>query len=276
MCRNPKGWLLIQTRLNASAKQIKKHWTADLPACSRPKKTGIVKSVIAKMDTIHAERFMYLNQRIEELIAKYPDAHSSVGMLILEQMESIPDLSIQDLADLTCVSKATIVRFAKNLGYDGWKEFRRALSAEIARLQNDQNSLDVNYPFQAGQGDEEIIHSIEQLRIQTLERTTALLDVDMVRRIVNLMVRANRIIVFCVSPHIYSAGLFARKMMTIQKPVTVCAAREMGITARTMNSRDLAIIISYVGNNPDTEPVNNPHLCFALKWGLEGQESIVL
>ncbi len=53
--------------------------------------------------------------------------------------------------------------------------------------------------------------------------------------------------VLCVSPHIYSAGLFARKMMTIQKPVTVCAAREMGITARTVNSRDLAIIISYVG-----------------------------
>lgn len=74
-----------------------------------------------------------------------------------------------------------------------------------------------------------IIHSIEQLRTQTLERTTALLDVDMVRQIVNLMVLANRIIIFCVSPHIYSADLFARKMMTIQKPVTVCAAREMGL-----------------------------------------------
>ena len=175
---------------------------------------------------------MYLNERIEELIAKYPDARSSVGKVILEQMKCIPDLSIQDRADLACVSKATIVHFAKSLGYDGWKgwkEFRRALSAEIARLQNGKDSLDVNYPFQAGQGDEVIIHSIEQLRTQTLERTTALLDVDMVRQIVNLMVLANRIIIFCVSPHIYSADLFARKMMTIQKPVTVCAAREMGL-----------------------------------------------
>lgn len=198
---------------------------------------------------------MKLIQQIEEAALKYSNTRRCIASVILEHRTDFHELSLENIAEFAFVSKPTVVRFAQRFGYAGWRDFRDDVVAELYTAQVHPERVDVNYPFQADSDLNSITDALARTMIQTIEDTRETLDLNMVSRIVSLMERARRIAVFCISPHTYSAYLFARKMMTIQKPVQVCTPREMGITARTLSSLDMAILISYAGNNSDAEPM---------------------
>lgn len=198
---------------------------------------------------------MFLFMKIEELGVGGNSTMSAIADYILEDRQRILKKSLQEVADETFTSKASAVRFAKALGYSGWKEFMRDYLQELNYQSQFQQDVDFNFPFSDGDKPEQIADSLRILARQTLDDTYENLDFEAVNRIVNLMQRADRIVVFCVSPHTYSAELFQRKMMSIQKPVEVAHPREMGLNARSLTQKDLAIIISYSGENPDSEPM---------------------
>lgn len=54
----------------------------------------------------------------EERIADY----------ILINIDKIPQTTMEELAQNTYTSHSAIVRFAKKMGYDGFKEFKQAIS----------------------------------------------------------------------------------------------------------------------------------------------------
>lgn len=199
---------------------------------------------------------LFLFQRIEEMCTGRTDAIGNIGQLVLERRTELDQYSTAEIAELTFTSKASTTRFAKALGYSGWKDFIHDYDQELYYEEQFKGKVDFNFPFQEGQENEQIAFNLRDLAVQAIDDTLDQLNFGTVSRIVNLMQRANRIVIFCVSPHTYSAELFQRKMMTIQKPVTVAHIREMGITARSMNRSDLAIIISYSGNNRHVDPMN--------------------
>ena len=198
---------------------------------------------------------MTLIQKIEQTAAYHTDARRAIALTILAHRNDLYALSLQDLADLSFTSKPTVVRFTQSFGYQGWKDFRKDYIACLQKEANNPERVDVNYPFNKDSSLEEVATSIAQVMKQTVDDTRQDLDLDLVSRTVNLIERARHVVIFCVSPHIYSANLFARKMLTIQMPIQVCQPKEMGIMVRSMTSRDLAIIISYAGNYAESEPM---------------------
>lgn len=198
---------------------------------------------------------MFLFQRIEDLSVRDSSALSVIASYIMEDPPRILEKSLQEVAQETYTSKASVVRFAKALGFEGWKDFLKDYLKELNYQQRFDGTVDFNYPFEADSTPSEIARNLHNLLIQTLDDTLENLDEEMLVRFVNLIQRARRVVIFCVSPHTYSAQLFQRKMMTIQKPVHVVQAREMGITARSMTPQDLAILISYSGTNFSAEPM---------------------
>ena len=67
---------------------------------------------------------MTLQQRVEELTMTYGNSSKKViGEFILRKKGCPNEYTIQEIADETYTSKAALVRFAKSLGYGGWKEF---------------------------------------------------------------------------------------------------------------------------------------------------------
>lgn len=198
---------------------------------------------------------MFLFQKIEELGMGKNSSAAVISAYILEDRSRILKKNLQDIAAETYTSKASVVRFAQALGFHGWKDFLQDYVKELNYQAQFSQDIDFNFPFEAGSTTEEIARNLRTLAVQTLDDTLENLNYGDISRAVNLMQRASRIVVFCVSPHTYIASLFQRKMMTIQKPTQVVVSREMGISARSMTSQDLAIIISYAGENPDAEPM---------------------
>lgn len=199
---------------------------------------------------------MFLFQKIEELMMTHSDARHAVGEFVLQEKENLYKYTTSEIAEKTYTSKATVVRFAKTLGFNGWKDFIKAFIAEMKYQEAHQTDIDANYPFHETSSTKEIIEGLKQVQIESIQDTSDLLDIQEVRHAVDYMAEANRIIIFGLSPNVYLGEVFRRKMMGIDKLVEVSRIGEMGITARTMTSHDCAIMISYSGNNENEPPMN--------------------
>jgi len=106
--------------------------------------------------------------------------------------EKLETLSISDLADNAGVSKATVTRFCKHLGYSGFKDFRMSAIRDILSGKGegprnpDLKNTDVG----------ELIVSICEANANACTGTELLLDAESVSQAADLMIGAGRIFIF--------------------------------------------------------------------------------
>lgn len=198
---------------------------------------------------------MFLFQKIEEMMMTHKDARHAVGKFVLEQKDNLYKYTVNDIAEQTYTSKATVVRFAKALGFDGWKDFIKAFISEIKYQEAHQTDIDANYPFYETSSTQEIIDGLKKVQIESIQDTADLLDLQQVKRAVDYLEESHRVIIFGLSPNNYLGELFRRKMMGIDKIVEIARLGEMGLISRTMTENDCAIMISYSGNSVNESPV---------------------
>lgn len=199
---------------------------------------------------------MFLFQRIEETMMRYTDARHAVGEFILREPEKLYQYTVSEIAEKTFTSKATVVRFAKAMGYDGWKEFMKDYIAEVNYQKAHQNTVDFNMPFRQEDGMDTIIENIKKLQIESIRDTADLLKREDLQKATDYLVKADRIVIFCSSPNTYLGELFKRKLITIGKNASVPVIGESGIVAASLGPRDCALIISYTGNSVSQNPVS--------------------
>lgn len=200
---------------------------------------------------------MYLLHRVEELSVQQGNARGAIATFIMHNHTHLDCYSISDIAEATFTSKPTVTRFAKDLGYHGWRDFIKDFMDEVRR--RDDSSLvtiDANFPFSAGDADEEIIRKVADLRTSTVADTLSSLDRARLRMAVGYLERAELVRLFAQSPNAYLGDLFCRKLLTIGKQAQQVRNGEFGLAARNLGQCDLAILISYSGNNPGESPMN--------------------
>ena len=72
-------------------------------------------------------------ERIKASIPALPPAEQRVARLLLADPRGFATLPVSELAERSHVSKPTVVRFCRSIGYDGLADFKLKL-AELARL----------------------------------------------------------------------------------------------------------------------------------------------
>ncbi len=200
---------------------------------------------------------MTLSQRVEELTETYlNDSKRSIGEFVLREKLRIREYSTQQIAEQTYTSKAAVVRFAKALGFDGWKDFAKAYVSEQHYQQTHYSNIDPNLPFAADSSTRDIIAQMQALRSEALADTAELLSPHTVERVVDRLVGANRIALFGMSPNSFIGELFRQRMLTIGRLVEIPALGDSGLLAAFLTERDCAIIISYSGNSRNHVPLN--------------------
>ncbi|MDD3028346.1 MAG: MurR/RpiR family transcriptional regulator [Erysipelotrichaceae bacterium] len=200
---------------------------------------------------------MFLLQKIEELMVNYSDARHTVGEFVLNEKAAIGDYTIAQIAQKTYTSKATVVRFAKTLGYEGWKEFKKDYLAELNYRASHSDDVDVNIPFKKGDSMDVLVNNLMNLLIESVRDTVDLLDYAMVEKAVEYLKNARHVIIFGISPNDYLGQLFKRKLLTIGKYADVVQFSEIGLMSKFMTKQDCAIVISYSGNTRFSEPISS-------------------
>jgi RpiR family carbohydrate utilization transcriptional regulator len=70
--------------------------------------------------------------RIKASLPSLAPAEQRVGKLVLSDPRSFASLPVRELADRAHVSKPTVVRFCRSVGYDGLSDFKRKLAGSVS------------------------------------------------------------------------------------------------------------------------------------------------
>lgn len=200
---------------------------------------------------------MSLIHKVEQMMMEYGSgSRQSIGAFILDKKASLAKYSLQEIADATYTSKAAVVRFAKALGFSGWKDFLKAFWEEQSYQEQHYTDIDANYPFGPDSTRQDIINQLCSLQIESLLDTADLLDAAPLEECTSLLLRSKRIAVFGLNPNITLAELFKRRMLTIGRQVELPNMGDSGLLAHSLTAEDCALIISYSGNSITHGPLS--------------------
>lgn len=177
---------------------------------------------------------------VERLVAEY----------ILANKEEIPHLSIKSLAQASKTSDASVLRFCKTMGYNGYRSFIVSISASLGSM--DEGSGDQYTDIQPGDDLQTIISNIGHNNMKSIEDSLSVMDREAVAKAVQLLRTSNRIVFFGIG----ASGLVCKdaeqKFTRINK---ICHAYTDGhgqLTAATLLTKgDVAIFISNSGETTD-------------------------
>ena len=187
--------------------------------------------------------------RMKEVLESLSPMEQRVANFILEFPEEVISLSIEDLAAACQTSAASVVRLSKSVGYSGFKELSRVLSADLAAKKNEITYDDIR----PGDDVEAILHNDCMRNMKAIEGTLLLIDVQQLEKAVSALCEAQRIDFYGVGSSGLAANDAHNKFLRINK-FTLASAdpHEQVLSATSLRPGDVAVFFSYSGETRDT------------------------
>ena len=182
---------------------------------------------------------------IKVLYDKIGKAEKRIADWLLANPGEILALSIVDLADRCGCSEATIVRFAKRIGFSGYQELKISIAQET-------NSTSVSTNVKSGDSMEEVYDKVCNDIYCSLERTKMVLDTKKLENACEKIASADRVVIFGLGN---SASIALDASHKLQR--TGCNAYAYSdnhmqvIAASHLSPNDVAIGISHSGSSKD-------------------------
>jgi DNA-binding MurR/RpiR family transcriptional regulator len=136
-------------------------------------------------------------QAIRDRYQSLSDSHKLVADYVLDNLEAAALLSVNDLAGKIGTSDATLIRFAKEVGYGGYKEMREHLADYIRKIIYAQKPSLHGPKAHSG-----ILNKIKELDTAYIASTMDSVDPARFSRLIREITRAGR--VFCMGWRISS------------------------------------------------------------------------
>ena len=161
---------------------------------------------------------MDIKRKITEAQGLTP-TEQQLGIAALAIGEDIRGLSIKEFAARTNVSVASVHRFCKKLGLEGFKD----LKVELIRLATEagnRRDVDINFPFDATSSPAQVMERMEGLYQTTLAETQELLDPTQLDHAAKLIANARQVDIYTGSHNLYPAGMFRDRLLSAGKSAT--------------------------------------------------------
>lgn len=184
--------------------------------------------------------------KLREQSRIFSNTEREIADHILENPQIVVDMSIHELAKHTFSSASSIVRLCNHTGYSGYKEFRKAVTYELAM--REQNRRIEQEEIAHSDSLQDIIDKITYANIISLEETRELMDIHVLQACVDLIKNARRICLFGLGASLVAAQDAYLKFLRLNKLAIINMDWHSQILqAKNADHRDLGIVISYSG-----------------------------
>lgn len=188
--------------------------------------------------------------RLKEYMRQASGSEKQIIEYILNQPSHIIKTSVQQLAKDTFTSPSTIVRLTRKIGFEGFKEMKKALIVELTL--KDRVVLRESEEITPLDTTETLIDKMIYKHILSIEETRTLVDPHILDQCVKAISQAKTIYLFGIGSSFLVAKDFQQKFMRVNKPCVSFEDYHMQLLqARNMDPGDLAIIISYSGETKE-------------------------
>lgn len=184
--------------------------------------------------------------KLNFLIPTLPRAEKVFAEALLENPETILQMTLAEAARESNSSDASIIRFCKRLGMHGYSDLRQAVSLAVA----DKSGTGYEETVESSDDIKAIMKKVFQSNVQTLQNTVVMADEKNYRRAVDALVNARSIHFFGVGDA-FAACQFA--YMKFLRLGVNCSAQSdvmmqfMG--ANNLGPGDVALAVSYEGRS---------------------------
>lgn len=183
--------------------------------------------------------------KIKMLYHEMGGAEKKIADWIFENPNGIIPLSISELADLCGCGEATIVRFARRIGFSGYQELKISLAQE-------EGKAEINNAISAQDSCFEIFEKISNDIYCTLEMTKKIMIQDTLNTAADLILNAKKIVVFGLGNSGAIALDIQHKFLRIGYDIYAYTDNHMqAIAASQLKNNDVAIGISHSGSSRD-------------------------
>ena len=191
-----------------------------------------------------------VEQSFWDMLRTKRDSLTKSGIIVadylLQHAEDAQYLSISSLAKACGVAEATIFRFCRSLGFDGYNEMKIALAKATA------TALPVTLKLEPGVDTQTLCTHAYNTAIEALNGTRSALDPDAIDRAATLLQRARQ--VYCFGQggsQVLANDIWARFSTITTKFHTAGDSHMQAITASLMGPEDVVLFVSYSGATRD-------------------------
>jgi len=125
--------------------------------------------------------------KIKGGLASLKDAERRVGLYLISNPEEVIRETVSSVALKSNVSEATVIRFARSIGFEGFQDLKLSLARDLVEpiKRIDENISEKD-------SEETIIKKVFQANISTLEETLEILDTEGVKKAARLIDEADK------------------------------------------------------------------------------------
>ncbi len=189
---------------------------------------------------------------VRALMPNLAPAEQRVAAAVVDDPAATAAKTISDLAAQCRTSGATVIRFCRAVGLDGYPELRLALAA-AAQAANADGERAVGSDIGPHDSLSEIIKKITYADAKAVEETGAQLQPEPLAAVVDVVVKARRVDIYGVGASAFVAMDLQQKLHRIGHVVYAWPDPHSAVTsAALLGPQDVAIGISHTGTTEDT------------------------
>lgn len=184
--------------------------------------------------------------RLREASPSLSAAEQQIARYITENPEEATLLTVRELAQRTFTSPSSVVRVCRSVGFDGYKELRRALVGELAALGDKGRHSEQE--LTAEDDIRDIVYKVTQKNIQSLTDSQKLLSSETVEQCAHLLDQCRSVLLFGLGSSLCVAHDTYLKFLRLNKPCLIVDDwHAQLISAQNATPQDVAIAFSYSG-----------------------------
>ncbi|MCN0154917.1 MurR/RpiR family transcriptional regulator [Salinispora arenicola] len=186
------------------------------------------------------------------LLPSLSPAEQRVARLVVAEPAAVARRTITDLATAAETSEATVIRFCRSVGMDGYPQLRIRLAAEAARLVEPSDTRVVGGDIPPGADLAQIIATIAFNDARAVEETAEQLDPAICEQVIDAITVAGRIDMYGAGASGFVASDFQQKLHRIGRTVFYFPDVHSALTSAALLGRgDMAVGISHTGTTSD-------------------------
>lgn len=191
--------------------------------------------------------------RVRTLLPEFTGALQRVAEQVLADPAAASRATIVELAERSGTSPATITRFCRALGFDGYADLRLGIAAEIGLARSAGWTVDIGREIQPGDPLDRVLNQIMAADTRAMHDTAALLDLAEVERAAVAIAGASRVNIFGASGSALVGEEMQFSLHRIGVPAWAWSDVHNGLASAALSrAGDVALGISHSGETGET------------------------
>lgn len=188
---------------------------------------------------------MRIIDQIHERSAFTPSERDLAAYLEEHSKEAI-NLSLDEVSSEIFVSKSTIIRFCKKLGFKGYKELCVQLAKELSTYILDDRTIDSSFPFSVKDDKKALADKVYALSYGAIVQTYQDLDLNQIERLAKAIHEASEVYIYATNDCLLMAKALSDGLQVFGYNVHYSLMGDTSYQVASLQSKNsIALFINY-------------------------------